>query len=401
MKNVKIVIGANFGDEGKGLMTDYFTSGPNDIVVLSNGGAQRGHTVTKTNGIRHVFHHFGSGTFNGAATYFPREFILNPMVFRQEYEELSRLGYYPVSYGGIGSMVTTPWDMLANQIIESSRGKDKHGSCGMGIYETIQRENSGVKSDDYEGILSYYNARFEELEIHLSSEQQELFCSKGLLAHYKDDVEFMKCHVQPLTDNDLNSFQTIVFENAQGLMLDQNNKDYFPHLTPSNTGIKNPKAIIERVGWTEPLDIEVCYVTRTYLTRHGAGYLPRECKKEDINPDMIDETNVPNPHQDSLRYGMLDLCELYERCINDLAGWKVKKSFAVTHNNEFSLGKLDLLYSDNVWNDRSLDDFLTATTYLSEDCFGVNPNNCKDMFHLFVREWISNIMTGGWGCVRL
>ena len=57
MKNVKIVIGANFGDEGKGLMTDYFTSGSNDIVVLSNGGAQRGHTVTKTNGIRHVFHH--------------------------------------------------------------------------------------------------------------------------------------------------------------------------------------------------------------------------------------------------------------------------------------------------------------------------------------------------------
>lgn len=394
MKNVKIVIGANFGDEGKGLMTDYFTSGPNDIVVLSNGGAQRGHTVTKTNGIRHVFHHFGSGTFNGAATYFPREFILNPMVFRQEYEELSRLGYYPVSYGGIGSMVTTPWDMLANQIIESSRGKDKHGSCGMGIYETIQRENSGVKSDDYEGILSYYNARFEELEIHLSSKQQELFCSKGLLAHYKDDVEFMKCHVQPLTDNDLNSFQTIVFENAQGLMLDQNNKDYFPHLTPSNTGIKNPKAIIERVGWTEPLDIEVCYVTRTYLTRHGAGYLPRECKKEDINPDMIDETNVQNPHQDSLRYGMLDLYELYERCMNDLAEWKVKKSFAVTHNNEFSLGELDILSSGNGWNDRSLDDFLTTTTYLSEDCFGVSPDNCKDIFYLWVREWASDIKIG-------
>lgn len=401
MKNIKIVIGANFGDEGKGLMTNYFAKNSDCIVVLSNGGAQRGHTVSKPDGTRHVFHHFGSGTFNGASTYFPKEFILNPIIFRQEYEELLNMGYIPTVYGGAGCMTTTPWDMLANQIIESSRGKNKHGSCGMGIYETIQRENSGVKSDDYEGILSYYNARFEELEIHLSSEQQELFCSKGLLAHYKDDVEFMKCHVQPLTDNDLNSFQTIVFENAQGLMLDQNNKDYFPHLTPSNTGIKNPKAIIERVGWTEPLDIEVCYVTRTYLTRHGAGYLPRECKKEDINSDIIDETNVPNPHQDSLRYGMLDLCELYERCINDLAGWKVKKSFAVTHNNEFSLGKLDLLYSDNVWNDRSLDDFLTATTYLSEDCFGVSPNNCKDMFHLFVREWISNIMTGGWGCAQL
>lgn len=390
MKNIKIVIGANFGDEGKGLMTNYFAKNSDCIVVLSNGGAQRGHTVSKPDGTRHVFHHFGSGTFNGASTYFPKEFILNPIIFRQEYEELLNMGYIPTVYGGAGCMTTTPWDMLANQIIESSRGKDKHGSCGMGIYETIQRENLGVKSDDYEGILSYYNARFEELEIHLSSKQQELFCSKGLLEHYKEDVKFMKRHVQPLTDNDLDSFQTIVFENAQGLMLDQNNMDYFPHLTPSNTGIKNPKTIIERVEWTEPLDIEVCYVTRTYLTRHGAGYLPRECKKEDINPDMIDETNVPNPHQDSLRYGMLDLCELYERCMNDLAGWKVKKSFAITHNNEFSLGELDI----SSFDDAILDDFLKTTTYLSENCFEVSLDNCGDMIYLWMREWASDIKIG-------
>lgn len=394
MKNVKIVIGANFGDEGKGLMTDYFTSGPNDIVVLSNGGAQRGHTVTKTNGIRHVFHHFGSGTFNGAATYFPREFILNPMVFRQEYEELSRLGYYPVSYGGIGSMVTTPWDMMANQIIESHRGTGKHGSCGMGIFETIQRERAGIKSKEYDRILSYYNKRFADLEICLSSDDKDLFYSEGIRDHYKEDCLFMRRHICGLTDGSLNAFKTIVFENGQGLMLDQNNTAYFPHLTPSNTGVKNPKAIIDRIKWNEPLDIEVCYVTRTYLTRHGAGYLPRECKKEDINPDMIDETNVPNPHQDSLRYGMLDLHELYERCMNDLAEWKVKKSFAVTHNNEFSLGELDVLSSGNGWNDRSLDDFLTTTTYLSEDCFGVSPDNCKDIFYLWVREWASDIKIG-------
>ena len=45
MKDIKIVIGANWGDEGKGLMTDYFSQKPNTIVVCSNGGAQRGHTV--------------------------------------------------------------------------------------------------------------------------------------------------------------------------------------------------------------------------------------------------------------------------------------------------------------------------------------------------------------------
>ena len=79
MKDIKIVIGANFGDEGKGLMTDYFSQKPNSIVVCSNGGAQRGHTVTTSDGIRHVFHHFGSGTFNHASTYLSEDFIVNPI----------------------------------------------------------------------------------------------------------------------------------------------------------------------------------------------------------------------------------------------------------------------------------------------------------------------------------
>ena len=48
MKDIKIVIGANFGDEGKGKLTDYYTkNADNCIVVCSNGGAQRGHTVLK------------------------------------------------------------------------------------------------------------------------------------------------------------------------------------------------------------------------------------------------------------------------------------------------------------------------------------------------------------------
>lgn len=98
MKDIKIVIGANWGDEGKGLMTDYFSQKPNTIVVCSNGGAQRGHTVVTLDSIRHVFRHFGSGTFNGASTYLSEDFICNPIIFRQEYEELKNLGYAPKTY---------------------------------------------------------------------------------------------------------------------------------------------------------------------------------------------------------------------------------------------------------------------------------------------------------------
>ena len=114
MKDIKIVIGANFGDEGKGLMTDYFSQKSNSIVVCSNGGAQRGHTVTTPTAIRHVFHHFGSGTFNNASTYLSEDFILNPIIFKQEYDELVKLNHNPNVYINQNCMITTPFDMIAN-----------------------------------------------------------------------------------------------------------------------------------------------------------------------------------------------------------------------------------------------------------------------------------------------
>ncbi len=76
MSKVIAVIGAGYGDEGKGLMTDYFSSQYDDAVVIrSNGGAQAGHTVVTPEGQRHVFSHFGSGTFNGSPTFLSRHFV--------------------------------------------------------------------------------------------------------------------------------------------------------------------------------------------------------------------------------------------------------------------------------------------------------------------------------------
>ena len=52
---------------------------------------------------------------------------------------------------------------------------------------------------------------------------------------------------------------------------------------------------------------------------------------------MHDRTNVPNPHQDTLRYGKLDLNELYQRVMEDVGNYKCKKSIAITHCNEFRM----------------------------------------------------------------
>ena len=85
---ISVVIGANYGDEGKGLATDYLASqGTKSLVVRFNGGAQAGHTVVTPDGCRHVFHHFGSGVFAEADTFLSKFFIVNPILFRTEFEE--------------------------------------------------------------------------------------------------------------------------------------------------------------------------------------------------------------------------------------------------------------------------------------------------------------------------
>ena len=98
MQNVKLIIGANYGDEGKGLATDFFGAQAagsfGTINVLTNGGPQRGHTVELADGRRHVFKHFGAASFRGAASYFAEQFIVNPgNIYESPLPLLHSLGY--------------------------------------------------------------------------------------------------------------------------------------------------------------------------------------------------------------------------------------------------------------------------------------------------------------------
>lgn len=352
MKKAKIVIGANFGDEGKGLMTDYFCrkaakAGDSCLVICHNGGAQRGHTVQTRKGLRHVFHHFGSGTFSGADTWFSEDFIVNPMLFKSEWEELEALGYTPRVWMHPHCRITTPFDMILNQLIEEKRSDARHGSCGVGIYETIkryERMNGGLETHTLHQIRDQdFYLQVKEQNLFLGKEWKTIVNSDALMIHYLKDLEFMKNRVN-ISDNTLFScYDTLIFEGGQGLLLDQNNHEYFPHLTPSNTGLKNPQKLL--ANWEKSqhqssdrrrlYETEVCYVTRPYLTRHGAGRLDTACEKEEINAEMKDLTNVPNPYQGTLRYGKMNPEQLKQRILRDFAGhpdWKL--SLAVTHRNE-------------------------------------------------------------------
>lgn len=351
---VKVVIGANFGDEGKGLMTDYFCHqstlrGEKTLVVLHNGGAQRGHTVVTPDGNRHVFHHFGSGTLVGADTYLSEDFVLNPMIFRQEREELESMKAIPKVYVNHTCRVTTPFDMILNQIIEESRDNARHGSCGMGIHETMIRDvcnypiemwfDSSDEAKRYylKEIRNYLSERLLNFGINkIPDNWKEIVNSDLLIENFISELNFMGRNISIRFDRFIEYYDCVVFENGQGLLLDQNNNEYYPHLTPSNTGIRNPLEIISKIDCK--LNIEVCYVTRTYLTRHGAGRLDGECDKQEINPDMQDLTNVPNPHQGTLRYAKLIEKSLEERILKDFEParkYGAKLSLAITHENEY------------------------------------------------------------------
>lgn len=350
--NIKVVIGANAGDEGKGLVTDYFAEmarlrHENCIVVLSNGGSQRGHTVSLGLGDyhRHVFRHFGSGLFAGADTYIPEYYIVNPMNFMKEYNELGIFAK-PV-YINKNCLLTTPFDMIANQIIEDARGDQRHGSCGVGIWETILRNGITVgemydnlpKAEEYLKYVrdDYFKSRLLDKGIRLTPQWEKIVYSQELIDHYLRDLCSMYAKSFFATNEILNTYDNVIFENGQGLLLDQNIVGYGKNTTPSNTGLQNPAKIIKDTFLD--CNVEVCYVSRTYMTRHGAGRFDTEWEASKISDKIkTDLTNLTHPYQGALRYGFLEWNDLEHRVLEDFEKWGEKDwklSFVFTHMNEF------------------------------------------------------------------
>jgi adenylosuccinate synthase len=114
---------------------------------------------------------------------------------------------------------------------------------------------------------------------------------------------------QPARPAMLADYAQVVFEGAQGLLLDQD-RGAFPYVTRSHTGIRNALEVAAEAG-IDALD--VTYVSRAYLTRHGAGPLSNELQGKPY-AGIEDSTNVPNEFQGTLRFAHLDL-DLLERTI--------------------------------------------------------------------------------------
>ena len=311
----RVVIGASFGDEGKGLVTDYLcaTEGAG-MVVRFNGGAQAGHTVVLPDGTRHVFRHFGSGSLAGAPTFLSQFFICNPLVGLKEADQLLDLGLAPTLYAHPNCLVTTFADMMINQMREDARGDKRHGSVGVGIHETIRRSDIPELKITMSDLWN--NISLEKRMYEICGKYAEYRTGKKIehpdvmIANFIKFCELFANAVHPLG---IGQCKDPVFEGAQGLLLDQDNKEYFPHLTHSKTGMHNVRILCKQAGID---DIDAYYVSRTYLTRHGAGKLPNE----DPAMKYEDNTNAAHPYQGKLRFAPIDAQDLKTRCAYDAKG---------------------------------------------------------------------------------
>jgi adenylosuccinate synthase len=338
MRKATIIMGANFGDEGKGLITDYVAAkspAVRRIVVRFNGGAQAGHTVIAPDGKAHVFSHFGSGAFSATPTFLSKFFVLNPILMLTEYAKLIEKWpslRLPV-FADPDCLVTTFADMVINQVMEERRGEKRHGSCGVGFNETIVRSEIPELRITYKDLISRPN--------HVESVLYEICTMYALyrigepIAGYRASIQkFMRATEQmplsgPLYLEDVGRAEHFIFEGAQGLLLSQDNAEYAPHLTRSYTGCRNALELCEQLSVPKS-DIEKVYVSRTYLTRHGAGPLPGE----DPHMQFEDKTNAPHPFQGSLRFAPIDYSALSARCRADAGGDAY--TLALTHCDQLS-----------------------------------------------------------------
>ncbi|EJC81664.1 adenylosuccinate synthase [Rhizobium leguminosarum bv. trifolii WSM2297] len=338
------VIGALYGDEGKGLMVDRLAAAtPEAVVVRSNGGAQAGHTVVDPAGLRHVFHHIGSGSFAGAATHFSRFFVAHPMLLLDELAALGELGVRPQISSDPRAPVTTPLDVILNQALELARGTARHGSCGLGFGETIERNlhpefalstKDLFRLDLHARLVSIRDAwvpvRLAALGITaLPAELAAALADDITIARFEADCAAYLERVTLWPDRRLCERGTVIFEAAQGLALDQD-RGAFPHVTRSNTGLANMLAISAEAGISE---LDATYATRCYTTRHGAGPLKGEVPALP-GIHVIDPTNAPNEWQGTLRLAPLDLGTLRNAIAHDLTldrgGIMVRAGLAVT-----------------------------------------------------------------------
>lgn len=290
MRKADILLGLQWGDEGKGKMVDVLTP-KYDVVARFQGGPNAGHTL-EFNGQKYVLRSIPSGIFQGGKTnLIGNGVVLDPVLFRKEVEELSASGHNVQEHLLISKKahLILPTHRLLDQANEAAKGKAKIGTTGKGIGPTYTDKISrnGLRVGD---ILEGFEAKYQQardrhiemidgLNASAVAKGGTAVSMEGLEALEKEWMEaiaflrgFQLVDSEHFVNKALQADKSILCEGAQGSLLDIDFGSY-PFVTSSNTvsaGACTGLGIApSKVG-------EVYGIFKAYCTRVGAGPFPTE-----------------------------------------------------------------------------------------------------------------------------
>jgi adenylosuccinate synthase len=270
-----VIVGTQWGDEGKGKITDFLAQKA-DVVVRFQGGNNAGHTVV-FNQKKYSLHLLPSGILNPEImNVLANGMVINPKAL---VEELSNLKDYQLIISNRAHVVL-PYHLELDKANESSKGEDKIGTTHKGIGPTYSDKAAriGMRMSTFvskKRMPQLLKSLIEEKNIELKKYQMEELSYKKVLNEYQHYADIIRPFVKDTSvflNESIEDDMIILFEGAQGVMLCLDHGTY-PYVTsssptaasvPLNAGIA-PWLIDGAIG-----------VTKAYTTRVGEGPFPSE-----------------------------------------------------------------------------------------------------------------------------
>jgi len=285
MSKVDVLLGLQWGDEGKGKAVD-FLAPKYDVVARFQGGPNAGHTL-EFDGKKHVLHQIPSGIFHeGIKNVIGNGVVIDPIVFRREIEELApyNLDLKTSLILSNKAQLILPTHKLLDKALEISKGNEKIGSTLRGIGPTYQDKigRHGLRIGDV--IESDFESKYTKLrDQHLSilerlgfdesytEAEKEFFDSLDLIRSFEiTSTEYF-------INDSIQAGKQVLAEGAQGTLLDIDFGSY-PFVTSSNTTSAGACA---GLGIAPRQIDQVFGIFKAYCTRVGSGPFPTELLNEE------------------------------------------------------------------------------------------------------------------------
>ncbi|MFL2990811.1 MAG: adenylosuccinate synthase [Cytophagales bacterium] len=278
--SVDVLLGLQWGDEGKGKIVD-FLAPKYDFIARFQGGPNAGHTL-KFDNKKHVLHQIPSGIFRkNKYNIIGNGVVLDPVIFKNEVDaihEKFNINLYNIVSISNKAQLISPVHRLLDRVLEENKGKKKIGSTLKGIGPTYQDKigRHGLRVGDvlsnsfkekYEKQKSYHDYFLEgHYDNSFNTEEENFFVAVDFLKKFNlTDTEY-------LINNNLRKDKKILAEGAQGTLLDIDFGSY-PFVTSSNT---TTAGACIGLGISPKMINNVYGIFKAYCTRVGAGPFPTE-----------------------------------------------------------------------------------------------------------------------------